>query len=50
LPAGSASDQYNFAFGLLKQADYPAAEAALSFIRQHPNDGLAGRQYWLGET
>ena len=52
LPAGSASDQYNFAFGLLKQADYPAAEAALkSFIRQHPNDGLAGSaQYWLGET
>jgi len=52
LPAGSASMQYNFAFGLLKQADYPAAEAALkSFIRQHPDDGLAGSaQYWLGET
>jgi tol-pal system protein YbgF len=52
LPAGSASDQYNFAFGLLKQADYPAAETALkSFIRQHPDDGLAGSaQYWLGET
>jgi tol-pal system protein YbgF len=52
LPAGSASEQYNFAFGLLKQADYPAAEAALkSFVRQHPNDGLAGSaQYWLGET
>lgn len=52
LPAGSASDQYNFAFGLLKQADYQAAEAALkSFIRQHPDDGLAGSaQYWLGET
>jgi len=52
LPAGSASDQYNFAFGLLKQADYPAAEAALrSFVRQHPDDGLAGSaQYWLGET
>ena len=52
LPAGSASEQYNFAFGLLKQADYPAAEAALkSFVRQHPDDGLAGSaQYWLGET
>ena len=52
LPAGSASMQYNFAFGLLKQADYPAAETALkSFIRQHPDDGLAGSaQYWLGET
>ena len=52
LPAGSASEQYNFAFGLLKQADYPAAEAALkSFVGQHPNDGMAGSaQYWLGET
>ena len=52
LPAGSASDQYNFAFGLLKQADYSAAEEALkNFIRQHPDDPLAGSaQYWLGET
>jgi tol-pal system protein YbgF len=52
LPAGSTSTQYNFAFGLLKQADYSAAEEALkSFIRQHPDDGLAGSaQYWLGET
>jgi tol-pal system protein YbgF len=52
LPAGSASDQYNFAFGLLKQADYPAAEDALkTFVVKHPNDPLAGSaQYWLGET
>jgi tol-pal system protein YbgF len=52
LPAGSASEQYNFAYGLLKQADYPAAEVALkSFVRQHPDDGLAASaQYWLGET
>jgi tol-pal system protein YbgF len=52
LPPGSASDQYNFAFGLIKQADYPAAEEALrSFLLQHPNDALAGNaQYWLGET
>ena len=52
LPPGSASEQYNFAFGLLKQADYPAAEAALkNFVRQHPDDGLAASaQYWLGET
>jgi tol-pal system protein YbgF len=52
LPEGSASEQYNYAFGLIKQADYPAAEEALkSFIRQHPNDPLAGSaQYWLGET
>ena len=52
LPDGSVSEQYNYAFGLVKQADYPAAEEALkSFIHQHPNDPLAGSaQYWLGET
>lgn len=52
LPAGSASAQYNAAFGLLKQAEYPAAEEALkTFIAQHPKDPLAGSaQYWLGET
>jgi tol-pal system protein YbgF len=52
LPGGSASEQYNTAFGLLKQADYPAAEAALkTFVAQHPKDPLAGSaQYWLGET
>ena len=52
LPSGSASDQYNFAFGLVKQADYSGAEEALkNFIRQHPSDPLAGSaQYWRGET
>jgi tol-pal system protein YbgF len=52
LPGGSATEQYNYAFGLLKQADYPAAEAALkAFVEQHPRDPMAGNaQYWLGET
>jgi len=52
LSGGSAADQYNHAFGLLKQADYPAAEAALkAFVEQHPTDPMAGNaQYWLGET
>jgi tol-pal system protein YbgF len=52
LPEGSVSEQYNHAFGLVKQADYPAAEEALkSFVHQHPTDPLAGSaQYWLGET
>jgi tol-pal system protein YbgF len=52
LPSGSAMHQFNYAFGLVKQADYPGAEAALkSFIRQHPKDPLAGNaHYWLGET
>src|SRR5262249_32488792 len=52
LPEGSAADQYNYAFGLLRQADYSAAEAALrAFVQQHPRDPMAGNaQYWLGET
>jgi tol-pal system protein YbgF len=52
MPPASASAQYNSAFGLLRKADYPAAEEALrSFIQQHPRDPLAGNaQYWLGES
>ncbi|HEX3863748.1 MAG TPA: tol-pal system protein YbgF [Stellaceae bacterium] len=52
LPSGSATEQYNYAFGLLKQANYPAAESALkTFVDAHPKDAMAGNaQYWLGET
>jgi tol-pal system protein YbgF len=52
LPSGSAQDQYNYAFGKLREADYPAAEEALrGFVQRYPNDALAGNaQYWLGET
>jgi tol-pal system protein YbgF len=52
LPDSSVTEQYNYAFGLLKQADYPAAETALkAFVEQHPKDAMAGNaQYWLGET
>jgi len=52
MPSRSTSAQYNSAFGLLRKADYPAAEEALrGFIRQHPSDPLAGNaQYWLGES
>lgn len=51
-PSATPQAQYNYAFGLLRQANYPAAEAALrSFIQRYPNDPLAGNaQYWLGET
>src|SRR5215469_13256212 len=51
-PRGSVSEQYNVAFGLLKQADYPAAEEALkTFMARYPKDPLAGSaQYWLGES
>lgn len=52
LPGGTAQEQYNYAFGLLRQADYPGAEEALrAFVQRYPNDPLAGNaQYWLGET
>lgn len=52
LPSGSALRQYNFAFGLLKAANYPAAERALrAFVHRHPDNSLADNaQYWLGET
>ena len=52
LPIGSATAQYNHAFGLLKEANYPAAEAAFkAFVETHPTDQMAGNaQYWLGET
>ena len=49
---GSTTEQFNHAFGLLKQSDYAGAETALkAFIEAHPNDALAGNaQYWLGQT
>ena len=52
LPEGSVQEQYNYAMGLLTQANYPAAEQAMrNFVRRWPNDPLAGNaQYWLGET
>jgi tol-pal system protein YbgF len=52
LPAGSPQEQYNYAMGLLTQANYPAAEQAMkSFVERFPKDPLAGNaQYWLGET
>jgi tol-pal system protein YbgF len=51
LPAGSTMEQYNHALGLLKQANYSAAEAALkAFVEQHPKDPMAGNaQYFLGD-
>lgn len=51
LPAGSAKEQYDYAFNLVR-TDYAQAEVALKeFIAKHPNDALTGSaQYWLGET
>lgn len=52
LPAGSPKEQYDHAFGLLRQARYDEAEAALrAFLDAHPKDPLAGNaNYWLGES
>jgi tol-pal system protein YbgF len=52
MASGSTTEQFNHAFGLLKQSDYAGAETALkTFIDAHPNDPLAGNaQYWLGQT
>jgi tol-pal system protein YbgF len=52
LPTGSAQEQYDYAFGLLRAADYANAEVALgSFIKNHPDNSLTSNaHYWLGET
>jgi tol-pal system protein YbgF len=52
LTDGSVTEQYNYAFGLLRDSDFKGAETAFrSFLQKHPADPLAGNaQYWLGET
>jgi tol-pal system protein YbgF len=52
LPGATPQEQYEYAFGLLRTANYPEAEKAFSaFVQKNPTDVLAGNaQYWLGET
>lgn len=52
LPQGTPKERYTYAFGLLRQANYEQAEAALrAFLRSHGEDPLASNaRYWLGET
>lgn len=52
LPPGTIIEQYNYAFGLLRQQEYSEAERALTaFIAANPTDRLAGNaNYWLAET
>jgi tol-pal system protein YbgF len=52
LPTGSPQEQYDYAFGLLRAADYANAEVALgTFIKNHPDNSLTSNaHYWLGET
>jgi tol-pal system protein YbgF len=51
-PEGTPKGDYEHAFKLLSQTDYPGAERALTaFLEQYPSDPLAGNaKYWLGET
>ena len=52
LPGGTPQEQYDYAFGLLRQANYAGAEQAFSaFLSEHSDHALAGNaKYWLGET
>lgn len=52
LPSGSAQEQYDSAFNLLRQAEYDKAETAFTrFIGANSASPLASNaQYWLGET
>lgn len=51
-PPASPEERYERAYEMLKQRDFPGAEAALrDFVAAHPTHALAGNaQYWLGET
>ena len=52
LPPGTPQEQYEYAFDILRQAEYGRAEMALRlFLEANSEDTLAGNaQYWLGET
>jgi tol-pal system protein YbgF len=52
LPEGTPKERYTYAFGLLRQAKYDEAEAALrAFIEAHADNPLASNaRFWLGDT
>jgi len=52
LPSGTPVQQYEYAYGLLAQGKYDAAEAAFrAFLDQHPKHELAGNaNYWLAQS
>ena len=52
LKGETPKEQYQYAFGLLRQARYEQAEEALrAFVRLNGSDALApNARYWLGET
>lgn len=52
LPEGTAREQYNFAYDLLKKHQWDAGRQAMQlFLDKHPKDELADNAaYWIGET
>ncbi len=52
LTQGSPQEQYDRAFGLMRNADYENAEAELTqFLKKNGDNSLApNARYWLGET
>lgn len=51
LPGKTSQEQYDYAFGLLRNNDYDGANNAFKlFVQQHSQDPLAGNaMYWLGQ-
>ena len=51
LPPGSPLEQYNYAFGVLRQGDNAQAEAVLGqFVTANPSDPLVGNaKFWIGK-
>ena len=52
LPDGTPEERYKFAFGALRQLDFPRAEQGFrEFIEAHADNPLTeNAHYWLGET
>lgn len=52
LVGNTPEDRYNYAFGLMRQADYVASEQAMAaFLKLHGQHPLAcNAAYWLGES
>jgi tol-pal system protein YbgF len=52
LPEGSAREQYDFAYNLLKNHQWAEGRSALlAFLEKHPDNDLADNAaYWVGET
>jgi len=52
LPQGSPEQRYEYAFSLMRRADYPGAERAMNaFLQLYPTHPLScNAVYWLGET